>query len=434
MKNKRNTWLKRAAAFVLCAALVLVTGVFPTRVQAKSLDDLKKDYNELEKEIEANQKKLENIQNQQASNAEKMKLLSSQAEAISSQLDVLNSQLSVLNADIADYDREISALDKKIADAQSKIDKIDSDIAATQEKISERLRATYMAGSSSWIEILLESDSISSLLLRIQLLASVTENDNKLISKLEKQIEELNAAKAELDKDKKALEEKRSLLVEKKSELDSKNKTLSSKQSAYNANYRQISALMTSLDKSSAEYQQELQRQYRKRAAFERQIDQLISGGSQGGDNDYYDNDEMLWPVPYKNSYISAGYGYYDPEGDGTYTMHPAIDIVVRENGVNVSYGKNIIAAQSGKVLVRGYSDVGGNYITIDHGDGYRTYYGHCSKIIASAGQYVEKGEVIAYIGNTGYVTGPHVHFQVMQVKNGVVNRLNPLNFVTPPN
>ncbi len=434
MKNKRNTWLKRAAAFVLCAALVLVTGVFPTRVQAKSLDDLKKDYNELEKEIEANQKKLENIKNQQASNAEKMKLLSSQAEAISSQLDVLNSQLSVLNADIADYDREISALDKKIADAQSKIDKIDADVAATQEKISERLRATYMAGSSSWIEILLESDSISSLLLRIQLLASVTENDNKLISKLEKQIEELNAAKAELDKDKKALEEKRSLLVEKKSELDSKNKTLSSKQSAYNANYRQISALMTSLDKSSAEYQQELQRQYRKRAAFERQIDQLVSGGSQGGDNDYHDNGEMLWPVPYKNSYISAGYGYYDPEGDGTYTMHPAIDIVVRENGVNVSYGKNIIAAQSGKVLVRGYSDVGGNYITIDHGDGYRTYYGHCSKIIASAGQYVEKGEVIAYIGNTGYVTGPHVHFQVMQVKNGVVNRLNPLNFVTPPN
>ena len=434
MKNKRNTWLKRAAAFVLCAALVLVTGVYATTVQAKSLDDLKKDYNELEKEIEANQKKLENIQNQQASNAEKMKLLSSQAEAISNQLDVLNSQLSVLNADIADYDREISALDKKIADAQSKIDKIDADISATQEKISERLRATYMAGSSSWIEILLESDSISSLLLRIQLLASVTENDNKLISKLEKQIEELNAAKAELDKDKKALEEKRSLLVEKKSELDSKNKTLSSKQSAYNANYRQISALMTSLDKSSAEYQQELQRQYRKRAAFERQIDQLVSGGSQGGDNDYYDNGEMLWPVPYKNSYISAGYGYYDPEGDGTYTMHPAIDIVVRENGVNVSYGKNIIAAQSGKVLVRGYSDVGGNYITIDHGDGYRTYYGHCSKIIASAGQYVEKGEVIAYIGNTGYVTGPHVHFQVMQVKNGVVNRLNPLNFVTPPN
>ena len=366
MKNKRNTWFRRAAAFVLCAALVLMTGIFPTRVQAKSLEDLKQAYNELEKEIEANKKKLESIKNQQTSNAEKMKLLSSQAEAISSQLDVINSQLSVLNADIADYDREIAALDKKIDEAQSKIDKLDEQIDATQEKISERLRATYMAGSSSWIEILLESDSISSLLLRIQLLASVTENDNKLISQLEKQTEELNAAKAELDEDKTALEEKRSSLVEKKSELDTKNKELASKQNAYNANYRQISALMTSLDKSSAEY-----------AGF-------------------YHDGEMMGPVPYKNSYISAGYGYYDPEGDGTYTMHPAIDIVVRENGVNVSYGKKIVAAQSGKVLVRGYSDVGGNYITIDHGDGYRTYYGHCSKIVASAGQYVEKGEVFA--------------------------------------
>ena len=181
---------------------------------------------------------MEGIKNQQTSNAEKMKLLSSQAEARSGQLDVINSQLSVLNADIADYDREIAALDKKIDEAQSNRDKLDEQIDATQEKISERLRATYMAGSSSWIEILLESDSISSLLLRIQLLASVTENDNKLISQLEKQTEELNAAKAELDEDEKALEEKRSSLVEKKSELDTKNKELASKQNAYNANYR----------------------------------------------------------------------------------------------------------------------------------------------------------------------------------------------------
>ncbi len=436
MKNKRNTWLRRVSAVVLCAALVLMTGFFPTRVQAKSLEDLKKEYSELEKEIEANKEKLESIKNQQTSNAEKLELLSSQAETISSQLEVINSQLSALNADIADYDREIEALDKKIEETQSKIDELDEQINTTRAKISERLRATYMAGSSSWIEILLESDSISSLLLRIQLLASVTENDNKLIAKLEKQTEELNSAKAELDEDKKALEEKRASLVEKKSELDSKNKDLASKQSAYNANYRQISDLMTSLDKSSAEYQQELQRQYRQREAFERQIDKLVSGGSQSGDEDgdFYNDGEMMWPVPYKNSYISAGYGYYDPEDDGTYTMHSAIDIVVRENGVNVSYGKKIVASQSGKVLVRGYSDVGGNYITIDHGDGYRTYYGHCSSIVASAGQYVEKGEVIAYIGSTGYVTGPHVHFQVMQVKNGVVTRLNPLNFVTPPN
>ena len=95
MKNKRNTWLRRAAAFVLCAALVLMTGIFPTRVQAKSLEDLKQEYNELEKEIEANKKKLESIKNQQTSNAEKMSLLSSQAEAISIEAIVRTTSSSV---------------------------------------------------------------------------------------------------------------------------------------------------------------------------------------------------------------------------------------------------------------------------------------------------------------------------------------------------
>lgn len=58
MKNKRNTWLRRAAAFVLCAALVLMTGIFLTRVQAKSLEDLKQEYNELEKKLRQTRKSL----------------------------------------------------------------------------------------------------------------------------------------------------------------------------------------------------------------------------------------------------------------------------------------------------------------------------------------------------------------------------------------
>ena len=83
MKNKRGALLRRAAAFVLCAALVLVSGALPIRTQAKTLDELKKDYSELEQEIAENKKKLESIQSQQASNEEKLAVLSSQADAIS---------------------------------------------------------------------------------------------------------------------------------------------------------------------------------------------------------------------------------------------------------------------------------------------------------------------------------------------------------------
>ena len=431
--NKNTGFFKRTAALLLCTALLAVSGIFP-QANAQTLEGLKNEYNKLQQQIEANKDKLAQIESQMASNEEKLTTLSQQADAISGQLDILNSEIELLNADIAVYDKEIAALDKKIDDAKTKIQKANDEIDETQALISERLRATYMAGSTSWIEIILEADSVSSLLLRMQLIASVTENDNALIARLEDEMKKLETLEKELSEDRAQVDSKRAVLLEKKSELDKKASELTAKQNDFNDNYLEISNLMTSLDKSSSAYQEELRKQQRQKEAFERQIEQMVANGSQSGDDYYFNDGIMMWPVPYSNSYISAGYGYYDPEDDGTYTFHPAIDIVVRENGVNVSKGKRIVAAQSGKVLTRGYSNVGGNYLTIDHGDGYRTYYGHCSSIIVSAGEYVEKGETIAYMGATGYVTGPHLHFQVMQVVNGVVEKLNPLDFVTPPN
>ena len=431
--NKHVAGFKRAAVFVLCMVIVAVSGVFP-QARAQTLEGLKDDYNKLQQEMEENRNKLEQIQSQMAYNEDKLIILSEQAEAIGGQLDNLNSQINLLNKDIAVYDKEIAALDKKIEDTQAKITKAKDEIDETQALISERLRATYMAGSASWIEIILESDDISSLLLRMQLLASVTENDNALIDRLKEETKKLETLKKGLDEDRAEVDSKRAVLLDKKSELDKKANALTSKQNEFNANYREISNIMTKLDKNSNAYKTELAKQQRQKEAFERQIEQMVANGSQSGDNDYSNDGVMMWPVPYKNSYISAGYGYYDPEDDGTYTFHSAIDIVVRENGVNVSQGKKLVAAQSGKVLTRGYSNVGGKYLTIDHGDGYRTYYGHCSKIIVSQGEYVEKGETIAYMGATGYVTGPHVHFQVMKVVNGSVQKLNPLDFVNPPN
>ncbi len=434
--NKRVAFLKRATVLVLCMVIIAVSGIFP-QARAQTLEELKDDYNQLQQEMEENKDKLDKIENQMASSEQKLTILSQQAEKISGQLDILNSEIKLLNKDIAVYDKEIAALDEKIKATQEKITKANNEIEETQALISERLRATYMAGTASWIEILLESDDVSSLLLRLQLLASVTENDNALIKRIEKEKKVLKDLETGLSEDRAAVDSKRAVLLDKRGELDDKASSLTSKQNESSANYREITKLMASLDKSSAAYKTELAKQQRQKEAFERQIEQMVANGSQSGDGsgdeDFINDGAMMWPVPYKNSYISAGYGYYDPEDDGTYTFHSAIDIVVRENGVNVSQGKKLVAAQSGKVLTKGYSNVGGNYLTIDHGDGYRPYYGHCSKIIVSQGDYVEKGEVIAYMGATGYVTGPHVHFQVMQVVNGSVQKLNPLDFVTPP-
>ena len=79
--------------------------------------------------------------------------------------------------------------------------------------------------------------------------------------------------------------------------------------------------------------------------------------------------------------------------------------------------GTPIYAAMSGKVVVAGWSNVFGNYVIINHENGYQTLYGHLSKRIAQQGQRVSQGTRIGLAGSTGYSTGPHLHFTVY--KNG---------------
>ena len=70
-------------------------------------------------------------------------------------------------------------------------------------------------------------------------------------------------------------------------------------------------------------------------------------------------------------------------------------------------------AAAGGKVIFSGTKGSYGKMIVIDHGNGVETYYCHCSSLIASAGESVSQGEVIAKVGSTGNSTGPHLHLEI---------------------
>jgi murein DD-endopeptidase MepM/ murein hydrolase activator NlpD len=87
-------------------------------------------------------------------------------------------------------------------------------------------------------------------------------------------------------------------------------------------------------------------------------------------------------------------------------SLHPGIDI-------GAGTGTPINAAASGRVIVAGYSGGYGNLTVIDHGNGIATAYAHQSSLAASAGQQVGQGQVIGYVGSTGFSTGPHLHFEV---------------------
>lgn len=115
----------------------------------------------------------------------------------------------------------------------------------------------------------------------------------------------------------------------------------------------------------------------------------------------------FVWPT---SGYVTQGYK----------SLHRALDIA-RATGTPVK------AADSGYVVVAGWSNAGyGNYIVVDHRNGYQTVYAHLSKIFVSVGQVVAKGTVIGNMGNTGRSTGPHLHFEIR--KNGVPQ--NPLNYL----
>ena len=123
------------------------------------------------------------------------------------------------------------------------------------------------------------------------------------------------------------------------------------------------------------------------------------------------------WPV---RGYVSSDFGHRESPFGGKSEVHEGMDI-------SAPAGTPIVAAASGTVTFAGrYYDLG-NAVTIDHGYGYVTTYGHLSKITAHAGQTVKGGQKIGAVGSTGRSTGPHLHYE-LQVAGSKVNPRNYLN------
>lgn len=113
------------------------------------------------------------------------------------------------------------------------------------------------------------------------------------------------------------------------------------------------------------------------------------------------------WPT--SGGYISSAFGGRANPFDGySRDWHPGIDIAI-------DYGAPVYASGAGYVQQAGWYGGYGRYVRLNHDFGYVTAYGHMSSIVVSAGQYVKKGEIIGYVGSSGYSTGPHLHFEVIR-------------------
>lgn len=124
-----------------------------------------------------------------------------------------------------------------------------------------------------------------------------------------------------------------------------------------------------------------------------------------------------IWPT---DGEVTSRFGWRSsPWGDGGRDWHPGIDIAN-------SSGSPLVATADGEVVHSGWCEGYGNMVQINHANGISTIYGHNSQNIVQVGQTVKKGQTVAYLGNTGNSTGPHVHYEIRV--NGTV--VNPASFL----
>ncbi len=134
------------------------------------------------------------------------------------------------------------------------------------------------------------------------------------------------------------------------------------------------------------------------------------------GLKDRLDHTPSIWPT---KGWYSRGFGMKNDPFTGLLQLHRGIDIANHT-------GTPVIATADGRVKSTGKYRRMGKMLVVDHGYGFVTRYGHLSKFAVKRGQKIKRGDVIGYMGNTGYSTGPHLHYEVW--RNGKV--LNPRNFI----
>jgi murein DD-endopeptidase MepM/ murein hydrolase activator NlpD len=441
--KKMNKIGSKIVSIVICMTIVFAAvGSYSPKTQAKSLSTLKSEYSEIKSKVSDSESKVSELESQKAEQQDIISALNDQIEELNSELDNVNSQKDIINDDITTTQNKITDLNNQIADLDAQIAQKDQEIDATVNLFCERMKANYVAGQTSIIEIFTSSSDLSSFLNRLEMFKRVTQTDQNLVDKLNAEIDSIKKMQDDLNAKKADLQEQKTQLEAKQADLQTAQDDLSATQQNIIAKSDEVNQKLSSLNYQTQKLQVSISEYNAQMDALDDEITAFLkaqtasnsssgsSSSSSGGtasnsSTSHVSSGNWIWPVPYSSSYISSTYGYRSDPATGVYKYHSGLDITM-----SGAYGKNIVATKSGTVLRVVHGSTGyGNYVMIDHGGGYVSLYGHCSSLAVSEGQSVQQGQVIAYIGASGYATGPHVHFEIRL--NG--DKQNPLNYVSKP-
>lgn len=362
----------------------------------------------------------------------------------------LTNKISKLNGDIEAAKLKIAELNKKINDSNKTLNNLDGTISSNKEKLKSRIRAIYMAGGASNIEILMGAKDFNDLLDKMEYISLISEHDSKLIDELTDDVNIEKKAKKVLESSLTELEDKTKSMTEQKKEfmkiLDENKQELNVLYDTQGtANHLEDSDEYNSLQKQIDEYynsEKSTEEPTKKNSSSKKPSNsgsktsssKIITSNDKNQSSSKNNTSSSSTPnidIVDKNPNISSsGYiwpvtGFYHLTSlwnEDRYSYnHGAIDIA--SYGID---GQNVISAHSGTVMFAnndcihnwgksescGCGGGYGNYVMLDHGDGHMTVYAHMSSITVSTGDTVEEGQLLGFVGSTGDSTGAHLHFE----------------------
>ena len=411
MKKQRSN---RVLALLLCICMLAAALVHApaNTAYARTSADVEADIAALEAQQAALQEELDALRDDEAEQEAYYNTLCEQIHTVEAQIDTCVANISVLDGNIRELDAELTAAE--------------AEIAGTMALLKERVKALYKSGGESMLVILLSSDSWTEYAEKTELLKAVTEHDRQLIEEVSAFMEATSDTRSRLKEERETAAQLRTSLEEKQEELLTLEaeaaSVLNDLRTARGELEDEHAHMEDDLYDLGAELEELLQSE---QWADIEDDDTTIGGGYEDdGDDDDDDDDGGYTPPSYGGSlaWPCPGYAYISSYwGDGR--GHKGIDLAAVR-------GTPILAAESGTVVRAWTADSWGMgwgyHVLIKHDNTYSTLYAHACELVVYEGQYVERGQLIAYVGNTGNSFGNHLHFEVYQ--NGV--RVDPAPYL----
>ncbi len=371
-------------------------------------------------------------QSQQQENNNKIKETEQKKEEVQEIKDETLKEVETLNSQITEYQGQISSLDTQIDDAnakikeeESKLEKAENDYQEQQKTLEQRIVAVYETGETSYLDVLLSSQSITDFISNYYLVSEVTQYDSEMLQRIQKQKEEIENAKKELENSKQELTTAKASKESVATQLKDAKAEKDAKVSKLSAEEQELQNQIAELQKDNVAIDQKIQSmkaqiEAARKAAEEAKKKHNNSSSNNSSSNSGTSSAGFIKPV---NSYITTGMYY----SSGSY--HGAVDFGA--SGVN---GMPVYAVADGIVVTTAALTTSyGNYIILYHPSSnlYTLYaHGQAGSISVSQGQTVKQGQQIMRVGTTGNSTGPHLHFEVRTSPGYYSNRVNPAAYL----